>query len=159
MAETSDTKRSLTVWRGGAHFVHRAGETVYATDADLEHLPGFQPAGPTPMELLLGALAGCSGIDLVNILQKRRIAIREIRIEVAAERAPDHPRVYTRIHLDFHIDTDPIDPVGVQRALGLSANKYCSVSAMLAAGASITYTLHHGGQRYDGAFHEAQRKS
>ena len=47
-----------------------------------------------------------------------------------------------------------IDPGKVQRALALSANKYCSVSAMLAAGALITYTLHHGGQRYEGAFHE-----
>ena len=154
MTEASDTKRSLTVWRGGAHFVHHVGQVSYATDANLEGAPGFQPAGPTPMEMLLGALAGCSGIDLVSILQKMRIALRDLRIEVAAERAPDHPRVYTRIHLTYHIDTEPIDPIKVQRALGLSANKYCSVSAMLAAGALITYTLHHGGQQYEGAFHE-----
>ncbi len=158
MSAASNTKRSLTVWRGGAHFVHHVGETTYATDANLAHAPGFQPAGPTPMELLLGALAGCTGIDMVSILQKSKIAIRELRIEVAAEHAPDPPRVYTRIHLDYHIDTDPIHPVRVQRALGLSADKYCSVSAMLAAGALITYTLHYDGQRYEGAFHGTQGK-
>ncbi len=159
MAEASATKRSLAVWQGGAHFTHHVGEVSYATDANLEGTPDFHPAAPSPMELLLGALAGCSGIDLVSILQKMRIVLRELRIEVAAERAPEHPRVYTRIHLTYHVDTEPIDPVRVQRALGLSANKYCSVSAMLAASALITYTLHHGGQRYEGAFHETPGKA
>lgn len=154
MSQAADTKRSLTVWRGGAHFEHHAGAATYSTDANLEGAADFQPAGPSPMEVVLGALAGCSGVDLVSILQKMRIAIRELRVEVAAERASEHPRVYTRIHMDFHIDTDPVDPARVRRALGLSADKYCSVSAMLAAGALITYTLHYGGQRYEGAFHE-----
>ena len=154
MSQAAEIKRSLTIWRGGAHFEHHAGEVSYATDANLESAPEFRPAGPSPMESLLGALAGCSGVDLVSILRKMRITIRDLRIEVAAERAEDHPRVYTRIHLEYHIDTDPIDPARVRRALALSAEKYCSVSAMLAAGALITYTLHYGGQRYEGAFHE-----
>jgi putative redox protein len=153
MSDTSDVKRSLTVWQSGAHFVHHVGEVSYATDANLEGAPGFLPAGPSPMESLLGALAACSGVDLVSILRKMKLAIRELRIEVAAERAPEHPRVYTRIHLDYHIATDPVALRKVQRALGLSADKYCSVSAMLAASAVITYSLHYDGQRYEGAFH------
>jgi len=156
MSDAADVKRSLTVWQSGAHFVHHVGAVSHATDANLGSSPGFQPAGPAPMEALLGALTGCSGVDLVSILQRMRVTIQELRIEVAAERAPEHPRVYTRIHLDYHIQTDPIVPAKVKRALGLSTDKYCSVAAMLAATAVITYTLHYDGQRYEGAFHGKQ---
>ncbi len=155
MSNGPDVNRSLAVWQRGAHFDHHVGSITYASDANLAGAAGFQPAGPSPMEMLLGALAGCSGVDLVSILEKMRVTIQEMRIEVAAERAPEHPRVYTRIHLDFHIKTEPVVPAKVRRAIALSADKYCSVSAMLAASALITYTLHYDGQRYEGAFHEA----
>jgi putative redox protein len=154
MAQKADVKRAITMWEGGARFAHQTGAARYVTDANLEGVPDFQPAGPTPMESVLGALAGCSGVDLVSILQKMRMTIRELRIEVAAERAPIHPRVYTHIHLDYHVDTDPVDLARVQRALRLSVDKYCSVSAMLAASVRLSHTLHYDGERYEGTFHD-----
>jgi putative redox protein len=154
MAQDADVKCGVTVWEGGARFTHQAGAARYVTDANLAGAPDFQPAGPTPMESVLGALAGCSGVDMVSILQKMRLSVRALRIEAAAERTPDHPRVYTHIHLDYHVDTDPADPARVRRALRLSTDKYCSVSAMLAASVRLTYTLHYDGERYEGTFHD-----
>jgi putative redox protein len=102
------------------------------------------------MDLLLGALPGCAGVDLVAILKKMRMRLESLRITTNAERAPDHPRVYRRIHLDIDLETDPTDVRRIRRAVELSFGKYCSVSTMLAASASVTYAVRYAGQILEG---------
>jgi putative redox protein len=93
---------------------------------------------PTPMELLLIALGGCTGADVQSILEKKRQRVTRYEIEVRAERRAEHPRIYTGIEVIHHLRGYSIDPKAVAHAIELSETKYCSVSAMLAKSASIT---------------------
>jgi putative redox protein len=99
---------------------------------------GGYSAGPRPMELLLMSLATCTGMDIVSILRKKRVKLDDFTVEVEAEQAPEHPKVFTKIKLHFTFIGDNIRATDVERALELSENKYCSVSAMLKAGATIS---------------------
>lgn len=94
--------------------------------------------GPRPMELLLIGLAGCTGMDVVSILQKKRQSFTGLQVQVTAERAEEHPRVYTQIHLEYVVTGEGVDPKAVERAIELSDTKYCSASAMLRQAAEIT---------------------
>jgi putative redox protein len=100
---------------------------------------GGSDAGARPKELLLLALAGCTGSDVVSILTKKRVPLDGFEIEVTAEQADDHPQVFTRIHLDFVFRGEGIRPTDVERAIELSETKYCSVSAMLRGSVTITH--------------------
>lgn len=95
-------------------------------------------AGPTPMELLLIGLAGCTAMDVVSILQKKREPLSGLEVEVTAERSDEHPRVYTRAHLEYVVRGRGISPRAVERAIELSQTKYCSAAAMLGKVATIT---------------------
>lgn len=157
MAETRPTVRSISTWRGGAAFEHRPPSGVrYTTDAVLDDvtLPGLSPegsaGGPRPMELLLGAVGGCTGVDLLNILTRMRIEIRSLRITVEGQRAEQHPRVYSGAHILYELETEPVDPARVRRAVELSTTKYCGASATLAATGRVTYTLRYAGEEYPG---------
>ncbi len=148
--------RSVSTWKAAAVFEHEADSHVsYKTDARLEAFPRDSLEGPTPMELLLGALAGCTGIDLVSTLAKMRLELRSLRIAVEGEREEEHPRVFRKIRVTYDIETDPADPEKVLRAVELSAGKYCSVSAMLACRAGIEYTLRSAGREHHGVMHGA----
>ncbi len=150
------TKRSISVWKQGVVFEHQtAGSVAYRTDAPLDGKTASELEGPTPMEMMLGAVAGCTGVDIVAMLGKMRLTLRELRIEVTADRVEDHPRIFNRIHLHYHIETDPPDLRKVHRAVALSADKYCSVSAMLAGVVDLSYTLHHAGEQQVGTMHGA----
>ncbi len=94
--------------------------------------------GPRPMELVLVALAGCTAMDVLSILRKKRQPLEGFAMEVRGERAPEHPKVYTDIDL-LYIVKGNVDPQAVVRAIELSATKYCSVSAMLNKTARIRY--------------------
>jgi putative redox protein len=93
---------------------------------------------PSPMELLLVALGGCTGADVVSILEKKRQRVTGYDIEVRAERRAEHPRIYTRIEVVHRVRGRAIDPKAVQHAIELSETKYCSVSAMLGASAQLS---------------------
>jgi putative redox protein len=86
---------------------------------------------PTPMELLLIALGGCTGADVQPILEKKRQRVTRYEIEVRGERRAEHPRIYTAIEVIHHVRGHDIDPKAVAHAIELSETKYCSVSAML----------------------------
>ena len=94
--------------------------------------------GPRPMELLLLGLAGCTAMDVVSILQKKRQPLTGLQVKVNVERAEEHPRVYTQIHLEYVVQGPGVDPRAVERAIELSQTKYCSASAMLEKAAPIT---------------------
>jgi putative redox protein len=93
---------------------------------------GDEPAGsgPTPMEAVLLALAGCTGMDVVSILLKMRQPLEGCRVEVKAEKRDEHPRIYTSIEVVYHLAGD-LDETRVRRAIGLSETKYCPVAGML----------------------------
>lgn len=94
--------------------------------------------GPRPMELLLVSLAGCTAMDVISILRKKRQPLEGFAMEVRGERAPEHPKVYTDIDV-LYIVKGNVDPQAVVRAIELSVTKYCSVSAMLRRTARIRY--------------------
>lgn len=100
---------------------------------------GGSDAATRPKELLLLALGGCTGSDVVTILRKKRVKLDGFAIEVTAEQSDEHPQVYTRIHLDFVFQGDNIQAVDVERAIELSETKYCAVSAMLRGSVAITH--------------------
>lgn len=100
---------------------------------------GGQNLGPRPMELLLVGLGGCTTVDVIMILQKARQDVRDCRVEVSAERADTVPKVYTRIHVHYIVSGKDLDPKKVERAVKLSAEKYCSVSRMLEQAAEVTH--------------------
>ncbi len=97
--------------------------------------------GPRPMELLLMALVGCTGMDVIYILNKMRIHPDNFEVTVEAERAEDHPRVYRKLHLLYKISGKNIPRDKVEEAVRLSQEKYCSVAATLRAVGELTYEI------------------
>lgn len=99
---------------------------------------GGEDAGPRPMQMVLMALAACSGIDVVMILRKQRQAFEGLEVTVSAERAEEPPRVFTAVHLSF-VARGEVDSRRLERAVSLSVDKYCSVAAMLRSTAEISH--------------------
>ena len=94
--------------------------------------------GPTPMELVLLGLAGCTGMDVISILEKMRQPMTNLQVRVSAERADSHPKVYTSIHVEYIVYGEGVEESALERAIELSETRYCSVSAMLRESAEIT---------------------
>ncbi|WP_297922280.1 OsmC family protein [uncultured Agitococcus sp.] len=98
---------------------------------------GGRNIGPRPMELLLMGLGGCASFDIVTILKKARQQVTDVRAELSAERADAVPAVFTKIHLHFIVTGKELKEAQVKKAVELSAEKYCSASAMLSAGGVV----------------------
>ncbi|CAB1129791.1 OsmC/Ohr family protein [Candidatus Hydrogenisulfobacillus filiaventi] len=98
---------------------------------------GGTDAGTRPMELTLVSLGGCTGMDVVSILRKMRVAIDAFDVDIDADRAPQHPKVYTEIRMRYRLQSADATPEQLMRAVRLSQEKYCSVSAMLRETARI----------------------
>ena len=123
----SESKASVT-WQEKKAFlgVSPSGHHVQI-DADKEN-------GASPMELILLGLGGCASYDVVSILQKSRQAVTDVRCELSANRAETVPAVYTDIHMHFIVTGQDIKDKQVEKAVNLSAEKYCSASRMLVQG-------------------------
>ncbi len=123
--------------------VWRQGMTFDGTTTTGHHLvidaipPNGSDNGPKPIELLLTALAGCTAMDVLSILQKKREPLVGLEVYVEGVRAQEHPRVYTDIQVVYRVRGN-VNPEAVARAIELSENKYCGVSAMLRPTARIT---------------------
>ncbi len=128
-------KRVKAVWRGGIAFegITEAGQTV---PMDSPAAPGG-PTGPSPMELLLISLAGCTAMDVISILRKKRQDVTGFEVSVVGDRVEEHPKRYTDIELEFVIHGRDVDPGAVERAIELSEDKYCSITAGLTPKATI----------------------
>lgn len=100
---------------------------------------GGRNLGVRPMEMLLLGLGGCSSFDVVLILQKSKQQVIDCEVEIEAERADKEPKVFTRIHLHFIVSGRNLAVDKVERAIKLSAEKYCSASIMLAKTAEVTH--------------------
>lgn len=97
---------------------------------------GEAPAGPSPMQTVLAALAGCTGMDVASILAKMRAPLERMTVDVEAERAAEHPRVFTKIRLRYELAGVTRDQA--EKAVSLSLERYCPVTAMLRKSAEIT---------------------
>lgn len=120
-----------------------AGEEAFVGESPSGHaiVTSFshdKVTAPTPMELVLVALGGCTGADVVAILEKKRQRVTAYEIEVRGQRRAEHPRIYTDIEVVHRLRGRGIDPKAVAQAIELSETKYCSVSGMLSAAAKIT---------------------
>ena len=100
---------------------------------------GGDNLGVRPMEMLLLGVAGCTMIDVVTTLKKMRQNLTNCETKLSAERADEHPKVFTDIHIQFIVKGQDLDPKKVEKAITLSAEKYCSASIMLGKTASITH--------------------
>ena len=100
---------------------------------------GGKNLGARPMEMLLLGMGGCTTVDVISTLKKMREAVSDCRVEISAERADEHPKVFTKIHLHFVIKGDNLNEKKVAKAVSLSADKYCSASIMLGKMATITH--------------------
>ncbi len=127
-----EIKTARLRYAGGEAFVAES-ESGHAIVTSFAH----ELSAPSPMELLLIALGGCTGADVVGILEKKRQRVTGYEIEVRAERRAEHPRIYIQIEVVHRVRGHSIDPNAVAHAVELSETKYCSVSAMLGASAHI----------------------
>jgi len=131
--------KSKITWTGDMAFsgVTPSGHEI---KMDAAEEIGGQNSGARPMELLLNAVAGCTGIDIISILKKMRLEPSAFHMEIEGERAEDHPRRYTKIHIHYALEGDlPEDKV--VRAIQLSKDKYCSVSHSLNATITVSYSI------------------
>jgi len=123
-------------WKKGLSFTGVADSGFdIPLGTSVEH--GGAGDGTSPMELILVGLGGCTGMDVISILEKKRQDVTHFEIKVHGDRSVEHPKVYKQITVEYIVTGHAIDPEAVKRAVELSETKYCSVSAMLSKSAEI----------------------
>lgn len=125
-------------WAGEASFIGET-ESCHAVVMDGPPEMGGRNIGPRPMEMLLLGTGGCASFDVVHILKKSRQQITDCVAEIEAERASSDPKIFTKIHIHFIVTGKALKAEQVERAVKLSAEKYCSASIMLGKSAEITH--------------------
>ena len=134
MKETVNVK-----WIDGMSFEAEAGDYKIIMDADPE--VGGQKKGPKPKLLLLAALAGCTGMDIVSLLKKMRVEFNKLNIRVNGNTADEHPKRFTNITITYELTGKDIDRTKVEKAVVMSQEKYCSVSATLKESVKVDYLI------------------
>jgi len=134
----ADNQLNATVsWAGDSSFIGRSG-TGHAVVFDSNKDAGV---APTPMEMLLMSAGACSSVDVVSILQKAKQQVTNCRVVLTGERVDTVPRVFSKIHLHFEVTGFNVSEKHVERAVNLSAEKYCSVSIMLQQAMTVTHSF------------------
>ena len=126
--------KTTTRWKKDHEFSSHLDHNTIELDGSRQH--GFGPKA-----LLLSGLAGCSGIDVVDILEKMKVEFSNFEIDVEAEQTEEHPKVYKEIQITYKINTAIENEGKVKKAIELSLDKYCGVSAMLRKNSPIHYKL------------------
>jgi len=129
---TNNWRKIEVDWQGETGFTGRNAAGGSVQMGKLEGRPGI-----SPVEMVLMGLAGCTGVDIVDILRKMRQPFEALKVKVQGKQAPEYPMIYTEIEITYLIWADGIDQRAVERAIQLSEDKYCSVSAMLRCSANI----------------------
>ncbi len=142
----AQTKTSKVVLRDDMIFIGTSSNG-YTIPLDTSPSVGGHNAGVRPIELMLMSLAGCTGMDVLSILRKKRQNVTAFEVQVEGERADEHPRVWTTIRVKFVLTGHSIDPKAVQRSIELSRDQYCGAAATLRHTAEI---------QYDFEIHEAE---
>jgi putative redox protein len=113
----------------------------HSVTMDADSSVGGEDRGPRPKPLLLVSLAGCTGMDVISLLNKMRVSFSGLKINVSGELTEEHPKIYKKIHIAYIITGKDIDKAKVEKAVVLSQDKYCGVSAMLKKASEITYQI------------------
>jgi len=127
-------------WVDGMMFTAESG-SGHAIVIDGPPDLGGRNLGMRPMELMLLGLGACSAVDVIHILRKGRQAVTDCTVDLEGERAEADPKVFTGVHLRYTVTGHDLAPAKVERAVALSAEKYCSASAMFAKTAAITHSI------------------
>ena len=133
--------RTQVAWRGDRLFDAGPAGRTHRIDAAAKEAPG-------PVETLLNAIATCAGVDVVDIIAKRKTPVERMTIHVAAERRPEAPRRVRRLDIEFRIDGAGIEREAAERAIHLSIERYCSVAASLAADIVTEVSLTLNGETF-----------
>ncbi len=120
----------LLNWKSKMAF-EGAGDSGFTQKIDAEESVGGENSAARPMELIALGLAGCTGMDVVSILQKKKQSVKDFQVKVHADRAEEHPKVFTYATIEYLVTGKNIDAAAVLRAIELSAEKYCPAQAML----------------------------
>jgi putative redox protein len=132
------------IWRHDMTFeAHSESGHTVVFDSDASHA-----GGPTPMEAVLMALCGCTSVDVVAILKKKREPFTGLTVSAVAEQASEAPRVFTKIELIYRV-TGNVSRKSMEDAVALSKNKYCSVSKMLEKAAEIKFRIEYDGEQVE----------
>ncbi|SFC68610.1 putative redox protein [Bacillus sp. OV322] len=131
--------KTNVAWNGNMSFTGNT-PSGHEITMDASEESGGTNSGARPTELLLNALAGCTGIDIITILQKMRLNPLSFHLEVDGERAEDHPKRFTSIHIHYSLE-GALPEDKVIRAIMLSKDKYCSVSKTLSAQVTASYSI------------------
>jgi putative redox protein len=136
MAEALPKIEAQLNWTGGRQYVGRADEGPAVVIDSREG-----GSGPSPMQLVLMGVAGCSAVDVVLILKKRRAKLKDLQINIRGTRAPEPPRRFTEIHIEYVVIGEGIKPKDVEMAIRLSETKYCSAIASVNAELTHSYRI------------------
>ena len=123
-------------WIDGFQFVGRVGNGPAII---LDNPEGG--SGPSPMQLFLMGIAGCSGMDVVSILKKKRSTFKDLQVNITGDRKEDHPKEYTKIQMEFLVYGQGVKPSDVERAVELSVTKYCSAIGSIKAEVDYSYRI------------------
>jgi len=126
-------------WQGGMGFVGD-GETAATVALDAPAAVGGEGKGFRPKELMLSALAGCTGMDVISLLRKMRCEPEAFRVEVRAEETEEHPKVFTAFHITY-IVTGKVPQEKLEKAIALSQERYCGVTAMYRSFSQVTHEV------------------
>ena len=131
---------SKVVWKGRMAFTG-SSDSGYLIPLDAKKRAGGHEMGFQPLQLFAIGLVGCTGMDVISILQKKRQEVTEFEVSAHIERAEEHPKVFTKIVIEYKVTGKGIDQQSVERAVELSETRYCPAQAMLEKAAEITHKI------------------
>jgi putative redox protein len=134
---TEEWTEITAAWKSEMAFVSQDTSGATLQMGSMQGKPGF-----SPMRLLLIAVAGCTGEDIVSILRKKRLELNDMQVRVRGKRASEYPMIWTDIHITYLIWGQNLQPKDIEQAIQLSEDKYCSVRLMLDKAATITSEYH-----------------
>ena len=130
------TIKAQIKWTDGMQFIARAGNSpAVVLDS------GEGGSGPSPMEMVLMGVAGCSAIDVIMIMGKKRVEVTDFQVNISGERAEEYPQRYTDVHIEYVLQGKNIKSKAVEQAIQLSETKYCGAMASLNADFETTYRI------------------
>lgn len=137
------SQQAIVTWKSNMAFEAAINGHQLMIDADVSS--GGNDSGPRPKILLLAGLGGCTGMDVISILEKMKIVPEKFWMEITAELADEHPKVFKHIKLVYNFQGDNLPMDKLEKAVSLSKDKYCAVSAMLSKTAEIQVEIHIAG--------------
>jgi len=127
-------------WKGNMAF-EGTGDSGHSILLDAGPAVGGQDQGPRPMETVLSALGGCTGMDVISILKKMRQEVETFKMDISAERAEDHPKKFTKVHVHYVLTGSNLDDKKVKKAVDLTQTTYCSVASSLNAEVKASFEI------------------